>query len=185
MVNDIRTSVKTVYGMLWTVLAMYEKTDCYNEVPKNETADDIWNLMGDKLDEVRKKTNMEFLGNEELRTKMNNIIDETEVFVRRYEIPGVVKRWKQINPKILFFDCTFDIMEECPDNFRKISLGLTNLKLSCYPDESTVKARKKYFADIKKRIESDNLRYSDERVFQNELLRTLTLVFEHDFKEYL
>lgn len=30
MQNEIRTSIKTVYGMLWDVLALYEKTDCYN-----------------------------------------------------------------------------------------------------------------------------------------------------------
>ena len=28
-------------------------------------------------------------------------------------------------------------------------------------------------------------RYSEERVFQNELLRTLKRVFEHDFRDYL
>ena len=28
--KEVRTSIKTVYGMLWDVLALYEKTDCYN-----------------------------------------------------------------------------------------------------------------------------------------------------------
>lgn len=50
MVNEIKTSIKTVYGMLWDVLALYEKIDCYNE------------------------------------------------------LPGVVKRWRRINPQILFFE---------------------------------------------------------------------------------
>ena len=42
-----------------------------------------------------------------------------------------------------------------------------------------------YFAAAKKKIEDGNLKYTEDRVFQNELLRTLTLVFENDFKEYL
>ena len=69
--------------------------------------------------------------------------------------------------------------------YREISWGLTNLKLACYPDEALIKARKRYFAEAKRKIEESNLRYTEKRVFQNELMRTLTLVFENDFKEYL
>lgn len=185
MENDIRRSVKTIYGMLWTVLALYEKTECYNEVPENETADDILEFMGGKLDEIRKKIDTEFLGHAKLRATMNKVVDETEVFVRSCERPGVVMRWKQINPQILFFDCAFELMEKCPELFREISRGLTNVKLTCYPDEALIEARNKYFADTKKKIEMGNLRYSEERVFQDELLRTLTLIFENDFKDYL
>lgn len=49
MENEIRTSIKTVYGMLWDVLALYEKTDGYSELSKGEKGDDIWDYMGDKL----------------------------------------------------------------------------------------------------------------------------------------
>ena len=33
--------------------------------------------------------------------------------------------------------------------------------------------------------EESNLKYSETRIFQNELLNTLTLVFQNDFEEYL
>ena len=59
------------------------------------------------------------------------------------------------------------------------------MKLACYPDESLIEARKRYFEEEKKKIEDGNLRYGEERVFQNELLRTLKRVFEHDFRDYL
>ena len=52
--NEIRTSMKTVYGMLWDILALYEKTDCYNRVPKGEPEVDIWDYMGDKILEARR-----------------------------------------------------------------------------------------------------------------------------------
>lgn len=185
MVNEIRTSIKTVYGMLWEVLALYEKTDCYNKVPEGEKEADIWDYMSDKLLEVRKCVDKLFLGEMELREKLQNIVDETEHFIRAYELSGVVMRWKRINPQILFFDCAFELKENSPDVYKEISWGLTDLKLACYPDETLTEARKRYFATAKKKIEEGNLRYTEERVFQNELLRTLTLVFENDFREYL
>ena len=185
MTNEIRTSIKTVYGMLWDVLALYEKTDCYNELPKGESGGDVWDYMGDKLLNVRKTINMLFLGEDDIKDKLVRIVDETEQFVRIYERPGVVKRWKKINPQILFFECAFDLMENCPNMYKEISWGFTDLKLACYPDDTLVEARKRYFAEAKKKIEDGNFQYSEDRVFQNELLRTLTLVFENDFRGYL
>lgn len=45
--------------------------------------------------------------------------------------------------------------------------------------------QEKYFSEIQKKNEDGNLRYSEERIFQNELLRTLALVFEEDFESSL
>ena len=185
MTNEIRTSIKTVYGMLWDVLALYEKTDCYKKIPKGEKEIDIWEYMSDKLLNIRKNIDTLFLGEKVLREKLNNIVDETEHFVQSYEMPGVVKRWRKINPKILFFDCSFDLMEKKPDLYRQISLGLTASKLSCYPDAAFVEERNRYFEEVKKNVDDVNIRYTDKRIFQNELLRTFTLVFENDFMEYL
>lgn len=186
MGKEISSSIKTVYGMLWDVLALYEKTECFNKMPEEEKQQvDIWDYLTDKLLEIRKTIDMLFLGDKDMQAKLIRITDETEEFVRAYEKPGVVTRWKRINPRILFFECAFDLMETCPDMYRQISWGLTDLKLACYPDESLIKARKRYFEDEKKKIEDRNLRYSEDRIFQNELLRTLKRVFEFDFKDYL
>lgn len=186
MGKEISSSIKTVYGMLWDVLALYEKTECFNKMPEGEKQQvDIWDYLTDKLLEIRKTIDMLFLGDKDMQAKLIRITDETEEFVIAYEKPGVVTRWKRINPRILFFECAFDLMETCPDMYRQISWGLTDLKLACYPDESLIKARKRYFEDEKKKIEDRNLRYSEDRIFQNELLRTLKRVFEFDFKDYL
>ena len=66
--DETRTSIKKIYGMLWDVLALYEKTERYNRIPENEkeTELDIWDFMGDKLLDVRKETATAFLGNGEL-----------------------------------------------------------------------------------------------------------------------
>ena len=112
MKNEIQTSIQTVYGMLWEVLALYEKTDGYNRIPEGEKAGDIWAYMSGRLLEVRKCIDKLFLGERALCEKLHNIVDETEYFVRAYEVPGVVKRWKRMNPQILFFDCAFELMED-------------------------------------------------------------------------
>lgn len=182
---EIRNSIRTIYGMLWELLALYEKTECFNSVPKGADEEDAWIYTDNRLLEVRKEVSRLFLGEKLLQKKLSRIVDETELFIRSYEQPGVVKRWKKINPRILFFDCAFDIMEHCPDEYLKMQLGLSELHLSCYPDQKMEEARKQYFAESKQKIEEGNLRYSEDRIFMDELLATLTMVFEEDFKEYL
>lgn len=163
--EEIRTSIKIVYGMLWDVLALYEKTSGYNELPDKEKDKkiDIWDYMGEKFLDIRKEVDVLFLGETELKEKLMRIVDETEMFVRKYEIPGVVTRWKKINPKILYFDCAFELKKTC--------LG-----------EKQISEQEKYFLEIQRKNEEGNLRYSGERIFQDELVRTLTRVFEEDFE---
>ncbi len=185
MENEIRKSIKTVFCELWEILALYEKTDCYNIVLDKDSKSDIWDYMGERFLHVRKTVNVLFLGESELRKKLIQIVDETEYFVRRYEKPGVVKRWKEINPSLLFFDVSFDILDESPKIYKKMCRGLSDIHLACYPDEELIYAKKEYFKQINQANEDNNLQYSEERIFQNELLQTLTLVFENDFKEYL
>lgn len=62
---------------------------------------------------------------------------------------------------------------------------MTNVKLECYPDKELVEDRKKYFAGINQKNEADNFKYSETRIFQNELLNTLILVFRNDFGKYI
>ena len=64
-------------------------------------------------------------------------------------------------------------------------MGLCDAKLACYPDEKQMTDQEKYFSEIQKKNEDGNLRYSEERIFQNELLRTLAWVFEEDFESSL
>lgn len=130
MQKENNSSIKTVYGMLWDVLALYEKTDCYNQVLEGAKEVDIWDYLTDKLLEVRKTIDMLFLGEKDMQAKLIRITDETEEIVRSYERPGVVTRWKRINPRILFFECAFDLMEECLEMYQQISWGLTSASSS-------------------------------------------------------
>ncbi|MFR7719903.1 MAG: hypothetical protein ACLU0Y_01545, partial [Hominilimicola sp.] len=59
------------------------------------------------------------------------------------------------------------------------------IKLSCYPNKELITARKKYFEYWEQKCKSENLQYSQKRLFQNELHKTLYLVFRNDFMNYL
>lgn len=85
----------------------------------------------------------------------------------------------------MLWDCAFDIKKKEPLAYQKMSWGISNLELFCYPDEELEKAREEYFENLEEQMEEHNLRYSEERVFQDEVQRTLLLVFEADFQEYL
>lgn len=176
--------IRKIYKMLWDVIALYEETKAYNSIPACSTEDDCWDYMNKKLLNIRKELSSFFLDDEQLVHTLEQIIDETEIFVKSYEVPGVVKRWKKINENLLFFDCAFDLMNDSPEYYKKICRGLTDVKLSCYLDQELIVDQKKYFEDWNKKCEKGNLQYSQERIFQNELHRTLYLVFKNDLKEY-
>lgn len=117
--------------------------------------------------------------------KLSRIIEDTEYFVNQCLIPGVVTRWKRINPQLVYFDCAFDMMEKCPEFYLEMRRGLTDVHLSCYPDAEFIAKRKAYFERIREKNKLKNTEYSEDRIFQDELLNTLTLLFEDEFMEYL
>lgn len=183
--EEINLAIKTVFSELYKIVGLYEITGCYNYIPGQKSVD-VWKYMERKILVVRRIVDSLLLGEEVVSKKLHRIIDETEYFVKCYERPGTVMRWKQINPKLLFFDCAFDLLEQLDhDAYLCMQRGLTNTRLSLYPDEKLIMDRKKYFQEIYKKNQENNLQYSEERIFQNEMHDTLKLVFENDLKEYL
>lgn len=174
-------SVKAVFGMLYDILALYESSGCYNCIPGTDDTDGAWEYFEGLIGEVRKKLTSDFLGKRGSTEyqKLERIIDETEVFVKSYSVPGVVKRWRAINPQINFFDCVFDLIDE---------LGMETARalnragrFAFFPSDFVIKARDMYFAEKAVRNVEGNLQYTETRLFQNELLQTLAMVFENDF----
>ena len=51
-------------------------------------------------------------GNCEVEEKLERVIRETEIFIRSFSVPGVVRRWREINSRINYFDCAFKLTEE-------------------------------------------------------------------------
>lgn len=189
--GEIRKTIKEVYQKLWALLSLFEETEFFYKVPKGEKiagnshGDDAKKYVERKIAEIRKSVEPLFPEEEEIVRKLDQIIDETECFVNQCEIPGVETRWKQINPQLIFFDCAFEIMEECPEIYTDVRKGLTDVRLSCYPDPELAAQRNAYFVRVKEQYKRKNIECSEDRIFQDELLNTLTLLFEDAFQEYL
>lgn len=185
VIKENKNAIQTIYKMLWDIIALYEPTDAYTSLPYFDIEIDCRDYMDARLLNVRKELSSLFISDQNLAQKLEQIVDETETFVKSYEIPGVVKRWKKINQNLIFFDCAFDILNDKPDFYNDICRGLTELKLACYPNIELIVAQKKYFEYWKQKCKNQNLQYSKERLFQNELHKTLYLVFKNDFVDYL
>lgn len=52
--------------------------------------------------------------------KLHQLADEVEYLVCACEIPGVAERWYQVNPKLRYFDCVFQFVEEKSELYLKI-----------------------------------------------------------------
>lgn len=137
--------------------------------------------------------------------KLGDIINDTGYFfdrhVIRQEAQGVVFRWG-INPNLIYYDRVFDLMEKYPETYMDMKVqggqfvyhdkevlrlrDILHLNLSPeYPGPELVAKRNAYFEKIKERNEQENLNWTKEMFFQEELLNTLNLLFEDAFKEYL
>ena len=188
--NRCSAQIKEIYRMLYEILYEIDESCNYNFVPGKETESiDAFAYYEKRIDAVRNLANTKFLDKRQIRQQLIQIIDETEVFVKSYSIPGVVTRWKELNKRIKYFDAVYDI---CAENYklykavcnREVAIdNLILLKFDFLPTERDFEERAKYFANIVQKVDDDNLQYSYEKVFRNELLVTLEKVFEHDFPD--
>ena len=189
--NGVNVSrIKEVYRMLYDVLNEIDESCNFNFVPGMEkNSADAFSYYEKRIDAIRCVVNTRFLDKREVREKLIRIVDETECFIKSFSIPGVVRRWKEINRKITYFDVVYDI---CAENYklyesvcnRKIGIEDGMLFLFDFlPIEKDFEERNKYFSQIIKKVDDGNLQYSYEKIFRNELLQTLEKVFEHDFPE--
>lgn len=196
---EIKKAVLEMYAGLKSVLSLYEATEGFQTVYNGV---DVMDLVLEGISRLRSRVNLlgrsaagmgGYGGMQDLfvdRTQMDladellQVVEETEYFVRQCEVPGVVTRWKRINPKLIYFDCAFEIMEACPEEYLEMKRGLSDVRLSCYPDEELVAERKEYFARKKEQCRRQNRVYSEEHAFQEELLDTLKLLFEDLFQRY-
>ena len=184
------SQIKEIYKMLYDVLNEIDESCNYNFVPGVEKdGADAFSYYEKRIDVIRSAVNTRLLEKRDVREKLIRIVDETECFVKSYSIPGVVQRWKKINKKITYFDVVYDI---CAENYKLYeavcnrSVGIENEMLFLFdflPTKKDFEDRTEYFSKITKKIDDGNLQYSYEKVFRNELLRTLEKVFEHDFPE--
>lgn len=107
--------ITTVFKKLYDILAYYESSRGFNCIPGTDNSDGAWSYFESEIDKAKNALMEKFIvkqGSEADYQKLKKIINETEIFVKSYSVPGVVKRWREINPQINYFHCVFDILEE-------------------------------------------------------------------------
>lgn len=182
-IEPYRREIQRIYGLLRGLLAEYTETDCYHEVSEGASDPDGLAYAMRRLAEIRDVA-APLVRCPEVAERMERIMDETEFFLRQYEQPGMVTRWRKLNPSIGFFDCAFDLLEEEPELFEQIRTDQDSvLQLKCYPTPEDLLRRQDYFAAARLGFAREGRTYSKDAAFQDELCRTLDLVFRADFEE--
>ena len=172
-----------LYEELAGLFSQYEATDCFNEVPAGAPEADVLAYWENQLRNIQRSAAALFFGEPDMREKAEQSLGETAFFLKRYEMPGVVRRWKALDPNLTYFDCAFDLITECPEEFNKMRMGLCLTHLNCYPNAKDLRRRKAYFAAVRRRFAREGRKYSKEAAFQEELCQALELVFQSDFGE--
>lgn len=181
--KEIRHEIKIVYGMLRKLVALYEETGGFDIIFEGGREVNALQYMEAQFREIDTYTHAAFLGQQKIRSDLLKIIGETKYLVRQCEEPGVVERWLELNPRLHYFDDACDIRELSPELYEKICSTSSNPSFSFYPDEKFMAERKAYFDEIRKDNEENNI--SSEKMYQDELLRTLDVLFEETFRQYL
>lgn len=180
---DSRTleQIRKIFGQLLQVVSCIEKSDHFNNIPG--TYADGWSYFEDEILNIRNNVLESFIGQQSVIARFEQIISETEIFIKSCSVPGVVDRWQEINPAIGYFDCVYDFISESPKEYEKIKNGDNIIHFAFYPTEEDIRKRSEYFEKIERDNREKNLQYSEDRIFQNEIVNTLLLVMQKDFPE--
>ena len=88
--SKCNVQIKEIYRMLYEILYEIDESYNYNFVPDKETENiDAFAYYEKRIDAVRNLVNTRLLDKRKIRQKLIQIIDETEVFVKSYSIPGL------------------------------------------------------------------------------------------------
>ncbi len=183
-----RERVREIYGVLNGILWQMERSAHYNYIPGTE--EDGWDYFEGELSKAEAAVQRSFLGETEVRRRLERIVKEVRYFVKRYETPGVCDRWLEIDPALKYFDVVFDALEDHPEMFLEVERGVEQAPPGAFiphfafqPTARDVLERRAYFEAVQAENEALNNQFSEERIFQNELVRALELVMLHDFPE--
>lgn len=143
--------IKMVYTQLRGLLEEYEETDRFHLIPKGAPEEDAAQYVERRLSDIKAAAAARLKGETDLAEKLGRIWMETAYFTKQYEVPDVVQRWKLMDPDLILFDSAFDLMDEEPEIYESIRMGLTPFHLRCYPDKKWAQRRKAYFTEAEQR----------------------------------
>ena len=169
-------NLKAIYSMMQKILMEYELSYAYNYIP-GTTEMKGFEYYDKEITKIHGEILSRLVGNEEYQKRLCKLLDELEEFVKSYSVPGVHPRWSQISPEIKYYDAVYDFLDVIEKKEDAIKW------FSFVPTQKEIEERQKYFEKINKENVTKNLQYSEQRIFQNQLLETFNQVFVYDFPE--
>lgn len=178
--DSARQIILDIFTTLWDILSLYEISDGYNCRPDTgglEGAEEYFDAMLENAREMANHVGTLRNGSAALyprRWQVNRllrIIDETELFVKSYSIPGVDLRWREINPRLRYYDRAFRSVEPPPENVRDLWYMFGDR-----PTQWDLQMKERYFSGLESDWDSGARAH-----FQRELLDTLVKLFHNDF----
>lgn len=176
-----------IYKMMNKLLYELEASSYYSYKPGTE--EDGFSYYDMRLQNIRTEIDARFWNKKELKDKLYRLAEEEEFLIKSYSQAEAPKRWIKANPKLRFFDCVFDFMEENPELYENIKdgkLSITDdlvISFNFYPTKEECEERKNYFLEAENKNIKNNSQYSIDRLYQNELVKAFSKVFENDFLE--
>ena len=109
-IGPYRAEIKQIYGHLRELLAEYMETHWYHQAPEGAAESDGLAYATRRLEEIRAEA-APLARCSEVAERIEQLLVETEIFLFRDEWPGVVPRWREVNPSIDFFDFASGLLE--------------------------------------------------------------------------
>lgn len=172
--------VNKIYDQLNNVLYMLELSCFFYYVPMSkEDGEEYFSRI---MLDIRKDVDRLFGDNPGVRNKLYELIDEVDFIVNSCEVPGVPESWIELNPRINYFDCVYEVVEDNYELYQRIKYGdLRDMqkKFRFFPSIKEIMARQEYMCDKKKKYPTR----MDERLYQDELVETLNIRFNKCLSE--
>lgn len=174
-----------VYAMMNELIYWIAESQYYNYKPGTEENGE--EFFEKKIWAIRKEIDNRFWNNREYCEKLHQLADDVEHLVCVCEIPGVAERWYKVNPKLRYFDCVFQFIEETPDLYQQIKQGKFNDEEGfqigfCFdPDEAEIERQKQYFAEQKEKARRNHMKFSKTRLYQREVAAAFREMFRREF----
>ena len=181
--NFAEKCVKAVYSSLIKLISEYSLSDCFNRTPDDSDALLYYRRKVDRIESMVKQIH----GHDALVDDLLSLVKDIKRMICTCDFPGVPKLWYVINPNLRFYTVGFAIISEAPEFYHKLKNGGTCFTLEYYPEESELEQCYEYFSELYKENEENNFHYNSSDFFQEELIKTIKLLFEkyinHHIKE--
>ncbi len=130
-----------------------------------------------QVDKISKQIYDLFWDDEYTRKVLLQLCDDLKVIISYSSMPGTPDYWEEINPKIRYFDPVYYFIENEPELYKEICANPSKKAIFRFiPSEKDIQKQREYFVKYNE-MKNKNVDITEEKLYKNELLETLNLIF--------